>query len=94
MSESGEIMGGVGDEISFQGLNVWTFCGSGAPSFALGQEVERESGKGTTEINSVLCGEGKGLGPGAGTLASTLQSCLKKTEDFPVPDRPALRQSI
>ena len=32
----------------------------------------------------LLCGEGKGLGPGAGTLASALQSCPKKTEDFPV----------
>ena len=94
MSEPGEIMGEVGDEISLQSPKVWTFCGSGAPSFALGQEVERETGKGTTEIDSVLRGEGKGLGPGAGTLASTLQSCPKKTEDFPVPDRPALCQSI
>lgn len=65
MSEPGEIMGGVGDEISLQSTKVWTFCGSGSPSFALGQEVERETGKGTTEIDSVLCGEGKGLGPGA-----------------------------
>ena len=73
-------MGGVGDESTL-------FC----PRSGGG----RESGKGTTEIDSVLlCGEGKGLGPGAGTLASALQSCPKKTEDFPVPDRPALSQSI
>ena len=60
MSDPGEIMGGVGNEISLQGLKAWTFCGSGAPSFAPGQKVED----------------------------------LKKTEDFPVPARPALGQSI
>ena len=85
-----------GDEISLQGLTAWTFCGSGAPSFAPGQEVDGSQAK--EPLRQIQCcyvvrAKDWGL-TGAGTLASALQSCPKKTEDFPVPDRPALSQSI